>query len=138
VAVPQRSFLPSLLSYFFCNSLQSRGVRHSTSSFYFFLRNLKKVGKVGKIGRSTATQGLLAPYLGLILRRLPADRHAELLAEIEASCETLRRLISAERNGVFDGFGQDFWVDSDPILSTVKAGGTRFFCTNESADRPPN
>jgi hypothetical protein len=46
--------------------------------------------------------------------------HAELLAELETTATWLIKLIERERCGIYDGLGQNFWVNSDSVLNTAR------------------
>ena len=46
--------------------------------------------------------------------------HAELLAEISQGANALIKIVELERSGVYDGFGQGFWVGSDSVLETAR------------------
>jgi hypothetical protein len=46
--------------------------------------------------------------------------HAELLAEISQGASALIKIVELERSGVYDGFGQNFWVGSDSVLTTAR------------------
>jgi hypothetical protein len=47
-------------------------------------------------------------------------RHAEILAELTQGAQRLTQLVEAESSGRYDGLGQTFWVQSDPVLQLAK------------------
>jgi hypothetical protein len=49
-----------------------------------------------------------------------AGRHRELMVELAQGAQRLIQLIEAESSGRYDGLGQTFWVQSDPILQLTK------------------
>jgi hypothetical protein len=46
--------------------------------------------------------------------------HAELLGEISQTASALIKLVELERSGIYDGFGHNFWVGSDSVLTTAR------------------
>jgi hypothetical protein len=47
-------------------------------------------------------------------------RHAEVLAERVEVIHVLTKCIELERAGTYDGFGQNFWIDRDPVLVAAR------------------
>jgi hypothetical protein len=52
--------------------------------------------------------------------RPASGRHAEILNEITQRAQRLLQLIDAERKGVYDNLGSDFWLQTDPLLQTAQ------------------